>query len=574
MAHMGTPTLEPENVDAIIHKRSCTRCNQRKAKCNRKSPCTACIKAGEKCSFPGDKRAPRQLNRPPVGELLVRLKELESEVDELRSKNSNVPPPTENIAETRETDKKPEPNAFCLPGQSYKTRDDWPSDEFRRQYLQPKQIQRLWNLHRENVAPLISVLHIPSSQQIITEAVNGIELDATHQALVITICFSAVISMTPAQCESELGQEHDTARLNYETAFEKALEAADLLKAKNILILQATVLFLLCSRAGGNTRLIWAKAAVIIRLAQSLKLHRDGEKLGLSPFDTEIRRRLWWYICILDMLTSEDQAVDTQIRPGMFDTKYPSNVDGDDLSPEMPDFLPEKDVFTDITHCIMTSAVLNDVYWSQAFIDNSDSVLPTDQENIVTKVGKTLHDKYLSHFDLDLPLQWISATIIRLQLARAWLLVQIPSEDQSLLGSNPYRNDTAFETAVESINFSYLLQTNAVTTQWSWLCKSYKQWHIMAYLLSELSTRPVCAETDHAWDVVTKMLAQWQQNAQHQTAFEKPFTELVERTAAVRAAKLTSQPIAQKDATYGQGDDSLGISELGLSIDWLREAGL
>lgn len=559
-----------------MHKRSCTRCNQRKVKCNRKSPCTACIKNGKQCIYPGGKRAPRQLNRPPVGELLARLKELESEVDKLRSTNLNVASSYTRAeflsisTQPSHTAQESTTNALSLPGQSYNSRDGFSVDEFRLQYFQPRQIQRLWRLHQENVAPLIAILHLPSTQIIINNSVNGVTLDAAHESLVLAICFSGVISTVPGQCQSEIDHEYDVARENYEIAFEKALDSVDILKAKDIVILQAAVLFLLCSRAGGNTRLVWAKTAVIIRLAQSLQLHIDGGKLDLSPFETEMRRRLWWYICILDMLSSEEQAVDTQIRPGMFDTKYPSNIDGENLFPEMAILPPEREVFTDITHCIMCSTVLNDVYWSPTILDKSLSISQTDQEKIVTKIGKVLHDKYLSHFDLDIPLQWISATIIRLQLARAWLVVQKPCE-QPPSSASP-RNDTAFETAVESVNFSYLLQTNPVTTRWTWLCKSYKQWYIMAYLLTELCARPLCAETDHAWDVVTKMLVQWQQNVQHHTAFEKPFEELVERTAAVRAAKLASQRANQKGFVQELHGDPFGVSELEISIDWLREA--
>lgn len=576
MVHKAT---KPDGVEIPLHKRSCTRCNQRKVKCSRKSPCAACIKNGEECIFPGDKRAPRQLNRPPVGELLTRLKELESEVDKLRSTTGNLnitsSYPAESLSQPSHTPQRsitPNLNALSLPGQSCNIRDGFLVDEFRLQYFQPGQIQRLWRLHEENVAPLIAILHLPSTQQIINNAANGVELDAAHESLVLAICFSGVISMVPGQCQSEIDQEYDVVRENYEIAFERALDSADILKAKNIVILQAAVLFLLCSRAGGNTRLVWAKTAVIIRLAQSLQLHVDGEKLDLSPFETEMRRRLWWYICILDMLSSEEQAVDTQIRPGMFDTKYPSNIDGEDLFPEMTSLPHERKLFTDITHCIMCSTVLNDVYWSPTILEKSVPIPQTDQEIIVTKVGKMLHDKYLSHFDLDMPLQWISATIIRLQLARAWLVVQKPCEQPP--SSNSPRNDTAFETAVESVNFSYLLQTNPVTTQWTWLCKSYKQWYIMAYLLTELCARPLCAETDHAWDVVTKMLVQWQQNVQHHTAFEKPFGELVERTAAVRAAKLASQHSHQKRSVQDLQDDLFGVSELEMSIDWLRETRL
>lgn len=72
-----------------LNKRSCSRCNQRKVRCDKIYPCSACVKAEVQCSFPGPKRARRILKRPPVSELLTRLKHLEEEVEQLRSTRPN-----------------------------------------------------------------------------------------------------------------------------------------------------------------------------------------------------------------------------------------------------------------------------------------------------------------------------------------------------------------------------------------------------------------------------------------------------------------------------------------------------
>lgn len=74
-----------ENSAEISNKRSCTRCNQRKVRCDKRNPCNACIKAEVQCHYPGPKRARRTLNRPPISELVARLKHLEGEVAQLRS---------------------------------------------------------------------------------------------------------------------------------------------------------------------------------------------------------------------------------------------------------------------------------------------------------------------------------------------------------------------------------------------------------------------------------------------------------------------------------------------------------
>lgn len=78
-----------ENSAELLNKRSCTRCNQRKVRCDKRSPCNACIKAEVQCHYPGPKRARRTLNRPPISELVARLKYLEDEVAQLRSNSGS-----------------------------------------------------------------------------------------------------------------------------------------------------------------------------------------------------------------------------------------------------------------------------------------------------------------------------------------------------------------------------------------------------------------------------------------------------------------------------------------------------
>lgn len=50
---------------------------------------------------------------------------------------------------------------------------------------------------------------------------------------------------------------------------------------------------------------------LLIRMGQALGLHRDGTHFDyLSPFEIEMRRRVWWTLCMLDVRASEDQGTD------------------------------------------------------------------------------------------------------------------------------------------------------------------------------------------------------------------------------------------------------------------------
>jgi hypothetical protein len=50
--------------------------------------------------------------------------------------------------------------------------------------------------------------------------------------------------------------------------------------------------------------------AVVVRLAHMLDLYHDREGSQHTPFEAEMRRRLWWQIVLLDMRAAEDVSSD------------------------------------------------------------------------------------------------------------------------------------------------------------------------------------------------------------------------------------------------------------------------
>lgn len=44
----------------------------------------------------------------------------------------------------------------------------------------------------------------------------------------------------------------------------------------------------------------WTEFRAAIAIGQAIGLHRDGSKLGLDPYMTEYRRRLWSYLVHAD----------------------------------------------------------------------------------------------------------------------------------------------------------------------------------------------------------------------------------------------------------------------------------
>lgn len=78
----------PRQAPETASSRSCVTCRRRKVRCNKRSPCSNCLKAGIDCVFPPPGRAPRKsAKRPPDAELLSRLRRLEGVVEHLSGRS-------------------------------------------------------------------------------------------------------------------------------------------------------------------------------------------------------------------------------------------------------------------------------------------------------------------------------------------------------------------------------------------------------------------------------------------------------------------------------------------------------
>lgn len=79
---------------------------------------------------------------------------------------------------------------------------------------------------------------------------------------------------------------------------------------------------------------IWISNGVLVRMAQKLGYHRDGEQLNLTSFETEMRRRIFWQILMYDSKSAAFSGVSSQFTSIKWDTRKPSNLNDADLFPD------------------------------------------------------------------------------------------------------------------------------------------------------------------------------------------------------------------------------------------------
>ena len=117
----------------------------------------------------------------------------------------------------------------------------------------------------------------------------------------------------------------------------------------NLVTLQALILHLISVRDIYEPRVIWSLTGIAVRIAQSMGLERDGIPLGLPPFETEMRRRIWWQLKFHDFRTAElcGLAKFRDVELGPENTKLPTPVNDDQLYPSMSSHVSEPNFLTD-----------------------------------------------------------------------------------------------------------------------------------------------------------------------------------------------------------------------------------
>jgi hypothetical protein len=92
----------------------------------------------------------------------------------------------------------------------------------------------------------------------------------------------------------------------------------------------------------------WILQGIILRIAIRAGYHRDASHFPeLSPYQGEMRRRLWAKLVQLDLAISHQNGLPRMIRPGMSDAAEPRNLTDDDFYDgikELPPSRPDTDL--------------------------------------------------------------------------------------------------------------------------------------------------------------------------------------------------------------------------------------
>ncbi|GAB7348461.1 hypothetical protein MBLNU459_g6878t2 [Dothideomycetes sp. NU459] len=356
--------------------------------------------------------------------------------------------------------------------------------------------------------------------------------------------------MTDSECMELLGQKRPELLVQYHDALRYALINADFLRSTDFQVMQAYTMFLLAVRVTYDPDLLWILTGVALRMAQRMGLHRDGELIGLNPFDTELRRRVFWKLPQLDGFASQLCGTANTIESINWSTKQALNVNDKDIWPGMESAPKEQNGATDMIFCL-TRAELGNFYGrtnlqlgalAQAANQN-DLRLIAEAEKQIDDLENTIEMKFLRYCDPVDTLHVLTAIIARAAIKTSRLRVRLPRAKAGMLSSN--EREQTYKLALQVVDHTIAAHTNPTLTKFLWHTSGFLIWDILIWILYELRQgSPTVAKLAlKTWD---SLLAQEKTHTS-----EPPFISTVRSAIEERSA---SRPSDKTSKTTGYED--------------------
>lgn len=263
-------------------------------------------------------------------------------------------------------------------------------------------------------------------------------------------------------------------------------------------------------------RSVWVLNGLAIRLAQSIGLHRDGAYLQLSPFETEMRLRLWWHLCVLDSRAPEDQGFQPTIDLINRELRLPLNVNDNQIYPEMTRLPVESDGWTEMSFFLIQTEscrLLHPILDIQEQ-HSADAVLDiTEKREMIQARGQYLSAKYgiLSGSGIPTDLSRIADQHTTTASKKMQFVLQLRKEISMRKQKGTRDNATSdvlkpsFKLACETLESNYVLMKEGLASSFRWFFTMYTQWYALAYVLRCLCGKPFGFETERAWTLIEEL---------------------------------------------------------------------
>ncbi|RHZ54900.1 uncharacterized protein CDV56_107828 [Aspergillus thermomutatus] len=501
---------------------TCQACTRRKVKCDKKSPCTNCLKHGISCITIERPRWPRgRSGKQATGreeDLRNRVAKLEQMIQNFTQSARGTGDVSSSCCETITPQSG---RSLYSPSETVQTTEKWfvpqPSliprfadildeapgsgfaghtDDHREPLSEPVRRKILLEIFLHQVDPIFKILHRPSLCAYLLEGKPYLDYAREHPvpaALASAVFYMASSTLPEDQCLALLAERKEAVLARYKDEAKAALAKVDFLVTTHLTVLQAFVLSLVAARMHDHSRRVWTMLSVALRIAQALSLHMTVPPFPVTPFEREMRRRLWHLIGWLDLEASLNRGSESMMRSAWIQTHALTNINDNDFGLDAEEPLPaaqggqtETTLLMMFAHAQCTLRALDlshftepgitDIHMRQQMVDHfrhtADGLLAgSDPENVAFHwFTKRIQEQISGVLQL--------VAVRPLQRSPTFIPAEVPSPQMLAL-------------AAEILERRQRLYSDPRAQHWRWFEALFFPWHALVVAMTE-----VCVCTD------------------------------------------------------------------------------
>jgi hypothetical protein len=390
------------------------------------------------------------------------------------------------------------------------------SSKARLRFPPPDIILQLWDAFVENFDPLTKIVHIPTLRPVFEKAIASIPaIPRNFQALMFAIFGAAVLTLKDDDCQRRFNETRRSMLSKYTSATETALSLAKFMSTTSLVVLQALVIHIYAVRDIYEPRAIWTLTGVAVRIAQGIGLDRDGTILGLSPFDTEVRRRVWWQLKSHDFRAAElcGLAKFRDLATSPESTKWPTNVNDADLYPGMTSLESVRAGLTDAAFIAFKFEMTNFAATRIAALrklgmDPSEWNLDTpnndraETKSAAATLEATLEMKYLRYCDASRPLHLLLLLVGRYGMNIVTFLTHHPRRWATMEHVPQSERVLIWQTSITLLEQYNMQQSTPLLNGFAWHAPYFQAWHAFIHVLDTLKAEPLKIDASKSWQLV------------------------------------------------------------------------
>ena len=295
-----------------------------------------------------------------------------------------------------------------------------------------------------------------------------------------------------------------------------------------------------------------------ISIGSSLRLDTGSDQF--SPFETQMRRRIWYAISILDLQTAFDGGSYPNLAGDALSSDPPLHVDDSDISPSDDTLAGPRFEFTDMTFSSMTHEMLHYMRrLAHVPVDYAGRPMQTqewsERYSLVDEVTQVLQDKYLQYCNMANVFHRFTRVVGENMLILMRLLVRRPLHRFYSAGPPPKDDFDILDVALDVLDRALRKYDNDDFSPWRWF--TWIKWYALAVLLAELCEHTIGPRVERAWIIAEAAFAKYEAVIDDDLVLGST-RKLMHKARSIRSSSLRSQVsnVCNRTLGYGTADDA------------------